>query len=59
MADTRLIGFRPDAEMAEAIEAERQRLSDDANGTHVGSAQAVRSLVAKALAVEEKADADG
>ena len=57
MADRPFIGFEPDPKTARAVEAERKRLSDDANGTHVGGAQAVRSLVAKALAVEDKADA--
>ncbi len=58
MSDQRVISFQPDPKVARAVEAERKRLlALRAKGSHVGKAEAVRSLIIKASTVEEKADA--
>lgn len=53
MLDQRQIGFCPDVKVARAIEAERKHLRA-LRGRDVGKAEAVRSLILKAV---EKTDA--
>ena len=50
------IGFRPDDKSLILIKAERERLTEIANGTPVSRAMAVRSLICKTSTMVEKAE---